>query len=83
MAVTFSNLIKAITESQLVTNTLSLLESAGFPITDWSSTSTPRALIQAFSRVTADLAATIVNIAKSGFVLLAEGEWLDLLAESQ
>lgn len=62
---------------------LGILQGVGFPVTSWQPGSVPRTLIRAFSEVIADLTTTISDIAAGGYLDLAEGIWLDLLALSQ
>ncbi|MGZ3477048.1 MAG: baseplate J/gp47 family protein [Polyangiales bacterium] len=59
---------------------LGLLKLAGFPVASWAPSSVPRVLVEVFSTSLADLSQTVSNIARGGFVSLAEGEWLTLVA---
>jgi len=81
MAVTLASLIVPLTKDDVVATTLKLLKLAGFPVTSWQPSSVPRALIEVFAQSLADLSTTVSNIARSGFLSLAEGEWLTLLAD--
>lgn len=59
---------------------LGILQGVGFPVTSWQPGSVARTLVRAFSEVIADLTQAIANIAAGGYLDLAEGVWLDLLA---
>lgn len=54
-----------------------------FPVTSWDPMEPYRAILEIDSRALAELAQHIPVIAQSGYVELAEGEWLTLLARNQ
>lgn len=81
MTTTLAELIKTTTSDDLFRTQLQLLDSAGFPTTSWHDRSVPKKLVRADADTLADVWALIPQIARSGFVGLAEKGWLDLLLE--
>ena len=75
------SLIVPLTKDDVVKSILGLLSAARFPVTSWAPSSVPRALIEAFAQGLADLSTTIRNIARGGFLSLAEDDWLTLVAD--
>jgi len=80
MPLTLSSLIAPVTRDEVRKTVLSLLRVAGFPVASWHSSSVPRALVEVFCEALADLSSTVGKIARGGFLSLADGEWLTLLA---
>lgn len=66
----------------MLASLIAILQGKGYPPTDWIEGSVQRTLIELQSAGLADLEATRVAIAKSGFLDTAEGDYLDLLALS-
>src|SRR5579859_248274 len=79
--VSLSSLIVPLSKDDVLATTLKLLKLAGFPVTSWAASSVPRVLVEIFSQTVADLSTTISNLASSGFLSLATGDWLALLAD--
>ncbi|MCL6529710.1 MAG: baseplate J/gp47 family protein [Meiothermus ruber] len=75
-------LLQPRTRDQVLSSLIAFLQSKGYPPTDWVEGSVQRTLIELQSAGLADLEATRVAIAKSGFLDTAEGDYLDLLALS-
>ncbi|MBI2392826.1 MAG: baseplate J/gp47 family protein [Deltaproteobacteria bacterium] len=80
MAVTLQSLVRPLSRDDVRKTVFGLLKLAGFPVTSWDAASVPRALVEAFSASLSDLSATVANIARGGFLGLAQGDWLTLLA---
>lgn len=81
MSLTYSQLLTKITESKAVTVALEVLRVAGFKVSDWSSTSDARALVNVFGRLVSDASVSVQEIAKNLFVPTSTGAWLDRLGE--
>ena len=77
-----SDLLVAKTKAQQLTTLLAALKAAGFPVTAWNSGDVARTLVEIDAEALADLTATLVAVTRGGFVDLATGAWLDLLAEN-
>jgi uncharacterized phage protein gp47/JayE len=75
-----SSLIVPLTRDDVRRNLLGLLRVVGFPVASWAPSSVPRALVEIFAESVSDLSATVSKIARGGFLSLAEGEWLSLVA---
>lgn len=76
------SLIQTVTSDSLVRGILDELASAKMPVTNWGTGSTARTLIEAFTETLARAYAIIPDIAAGGYLDLAEGDWLTLLAQS-
>ena len=81
MPISLSSLIVPLTKDDVLGTTLKLLKLAGFPVTSWAPSSVPRVLVEVFSQTVSDLSTTVSNLARSGFLSLASGDWLTLLAD--
>ena len=81
MPIPLASLIVPLTKDDAFGITLKFLRLAGFPVTSWASSSVPRVLVEVFGQALADLSATVSQIARSGFLSLAEGDWLTLVAD--
>lgn len=75
-------LLQPRTRDQVMAALISFLQAKGYPPTDWIEGSVQRTLVELQAAGLADLEATRVAIAKSGFLDTAEGDYLDLLALS-
>lgn len=80
---TLKSLITPVTKDQAMANALATLASLGFPTTNWASDSVPMATLHSFTELYADARTAIYNIATGGYLDLAVGPWLTLLAKSQ
>lgn len=76
-----TDLIRALSVDEVKTSMLSALESLGFPIASWAKGAVIRTIVAAFSATLAPFTTIQVEVAKSGFLDWAEGDWLSLLAE--
>lgn len=83
MSVPLSELLRDRTEAEWLAYLTAQLQREGFPLTDAHAGAVGRTLVQIDARALADLALRIPQIAASGFIELAEGPWLDLMAASQ
>lgn len=82
MALSLSDLIKPETVDEALQTLLDLLELEGFPVTSWQPGSVPRTIVKAESTRYVYLLQLVAEIAKGGFVDLASGGWLTLLAQN-
>jgi hypothetical protein len=78
---TLASLIQTKTQQQLVDEFLGALAAAQFPVTDWNVGAVGRCLVEMLSAGTLELSNLVGKIAAGGYAGLAEGDWLDLLAE--
>lgn len=81
MSLSLSDLITPDTATDALDALLAFLESARFPTTSWQDGSVPRTLTEGEANAYADLSELVAAIAKGGFLDLAEGDWLTLLAQ--
>lgn len=77
-----SDLIAGETNDSVMSGLLSFFKLSKFPTAAWDAFALPRVVTEYTSRYLADKSALIAAIAKGGFLDLAEGAWLDLLAAS-
>lgn len=77
-----NQLLQPRSREAVLASLIAILQGKGYPPTDWIEGSVQRTLIELQSAGLADLEATRVAIAKSGFLDTAEGDYLDLLALS-
>jgi uncharacterized phage protein gp47/JayE len=77
-----SDYIKKQTKEGVLSGIVALLRLANFPVASWQPFSLPVHLTDAFASLYSDLSGLISDIAKGGFLDLAEKEWLDLLCKS-
>jgi uncharacterized phage protein gp47/JayE len=82
VTVALTDLIETRTKDEILTTLVGFLRLAGFPATAWQPGSVPRHLVETLASTGADTTALIRDIAKGGFLELAEGDWLTLLAAS-
>lgn len=78
---TLSDLLAPQTAAQEKQTLLTRLFGKGFPVTVWNSGGVARTLIELFAAAFADVTSLLVSIASGGFVGLASGAWLVLLAK--
>ena len=82
MALSLEQLLTPVTNAEALQNIIDTLDGLGFDASSWGPTSRQRALIEVWARQNAAFSSDIVNIAKGGFLDLAEGGWLTILAKS-
>jgi hypothetical protein len=80
MPPTISDLLTALSESQVRDQLLAKLQADGFPATDWTDGAPERTLVEMDTAVLAQLFALIPDLAAASFVQLASGDWLELVA---
>ncbi len=81
--VSLVSLLATKTRDQLVSEILSTLSGAGLPVTAWQEGGVARSLVKADATALADLYASVVLVAKGGFLSESSGAWLTLLAKSR
>ncbi|ADH63804.1 Baseplate J family protein [Allomeiothermus silvanus DSM 9946] len=77
-----SQLLQPRSRDAVLADLISILQTRGYPPTDWVEGSVQRTLIELVAAGLADLEALRLEIAKGGFLDLASGDYLDLLARS-
>lgn len=82
MALSLESLLKPLTKDEVKNTTISLLQSAHFPVTNWVVGGVARTLVEVFAVLFSDLSNRLVSVAKAGFLDQAEGEWLTFIAKS-
>lgn len=85
MAATLGDLLTVRTKDEEVQRLLSVLQGAGFPVTDWEVGGAARTMVEAIASALSDYSSLVATITAGGFVELAAGlpepTWLDLIAE--
>ncbi len=71
------------TKADVKATMLSVLALLGFPTTSWQEGGVALTIIEAIAEVYSDASAAVSSIAAGGFLQLASGVWLTLLAKSQ
>ena len=82
MPADLATLLQTKTADALLTELLADLAAEGFPVTAWQSGNAGRTLAKVDARALASLYARIAEIARGGYLDLATGGWLTLLAEN-
>lgn len=77
------DLLKPRSQAEVLQSLIDRLAALGFAPSDWIPGSIGRTLLELEAEQLADLSQMIPKLAASGFVDLAEGEWLDLIGRSQ
>lgn len=80
---TLSELLTAKTATTILGELLAKMAAKGFELSDWFSGSVQRTLVEIDAEALAEAFKLIPLIAAAGFLDLATGAWLDLLAKSQ
>lgn len=80
--VTLAGLLTVLTEDQCTADQLAVLQAGGFQTTWWGDTAPEKIMVKANSRSLAKLSNCIPLIAAGGYVTLAGGDFLTLLAAS-
>ncbi|GEM81850.1 baseplate J/gp47 family protein [Meiothermus hypogaeus] len=75
-------LLQPRSRDQIMAALITYLQGKGYAPTDWVEGSVQRTLVELQAAGIADLEALRLQIAKSGFLDLAEGDYLDLLGQS-
>jgi uncharacterized phage protein gp47/JayE len=81
MAEQWNELLTVKSPRQQLDALLLALRNRGWPTTAWQPGDVGRTLVEIAAEVLSDLSKTAVNVAKSGFLDTAEGQWLDWMAE--
>ena len=79
---TLEQLLQPRTRDQILASLISILQSKGFPTTDWEPGSVQRTILETLAVGLADLEALRLEITKGGYLELASGPWLNLVAEN-
>ena len=80
MALSLAELTTPVTVEEVKTSVYGVLEGLGVNTTGWKPGAVVRTIIVASAVVLAALSKLTANIARSGFLELAEGDWLTLVA---
>jgi len=67
---------------QILSSLIAILQTKGFAATDWEPGSVQRTILEALAVGLADLEALRLEITKGGYLELATGDWLDLVAQN-
>ena len=84
MAATLSELLPTRTAQDEEASLLSVLKTAGFPVTDWEAGGVAQTMVKAIAAALGDLSALLSAVAAGGYTGLAkelDPTWLDLLGE--
>ncbi len=82
MLMLLQQLLTTVSITEARENILDIATGLGFNARSWQSGSIQRTFLEIFARVYADLSIGISQIAKGGYLYLAEGPWLHLKADS-
>lgn len=82
MKLSLQQLLKPTTQEEAFDLLLRLATDLGFPVTSWHSGGVGRTLLRVFARPYSDITKLIAGIAGGGYLDLANGAWLTLLARS-
>lgn len=80
---TLAELLQPRTQQQELSQLLLYLQARGLPVTDYNSGGVARTLLEVSADGLADLSQMAVTLAQSGYLEYSEGDWLDLLTDSQ
>jgi phage-related baseplate assembly protein len=80
MPVSLAELTTPLTVDEVKTSIYNVLAAVGVPTTSWKPGAVVRTIITATAVMVSALSELMANIAKSGFLELAEGDWLTLTA---
>lgn len=81
--ISVASLLRPVSKNEVRQTLLDLLAAAGFPVTSWAAGRAARSLVEGISQVVSDLTTVIAQVAGSGFLGTATGDWLTLHASSQ
>lgn len=79
---TLSEMLQPRTSDQVLSALIAILQARGYAATDWEPGSVQRTILEAIAAGIADLETLRVEIVRGGFLELANGDWLDLVAEN-
>lgn len=82
MKLSLQQLLKPVSQDEAYDLLLRLATDLGFPVTSWHSGGVGRTLLRVFARPYSDVTKLISGIASGGYLDLANGAWLTLLARS-
>lgn len=77
---TLEELVTPLTEDEIKSSIYSVIEAYGVRTSGWKPGAVARTIIAGVSIIAAAFSRLQASIAKSGFLALAEGEWLEILA---
>lgn len=80
MTASLDDLVKPLTKEQIIESIYGVLAAVGVSTTTWKPGAVVRTMIVAVAIVLAALSRLLANVAKSGFLELATGAWLTLVA---
>lgn len=83
MTASLTDLVTLITKDQAKSTILSLMKGLDFPVTAWQPGNPSFKIIDAFCDLTKEVRESVQLIAKGGYLDLASGGWLTLLAKGQ
>jgi hypothetical protein len=82
MAVTLASQLQTVTQSQLFTTALQVLQAAGFPVQSWQTGGVERTRLMAFTSLMSDFVNNYIPAyVGGGFTSYATGGWMDLLMQ--
>jgi len=79
---TLDQLLQTRNSDQILQSLIALLQTRGYAATDWEPGSVQRTILEAVAAGLADLEALRLQIARGGYLELASGDWLDLVAQN-
>lgn len=82
MAISIDDLITPLTEDQILQSFLDILTTMGIPATSWRTGGVARTILRVVAKTYAGFTTLMSNIARSGFLETAQGDWLTLLARN-
>lgn len=77
----YTDLVALPTEEEVSTDIFAVLTAAGFPVTTWQSGSIGRGLVEVQKKVLYSVIRSAADIGASGFLSMAYGDWLTILAQ--
>lgn len=77
----YTDLVGVPTEEEVSADIFAVLTAAGFPVTAWQSGSIGRGLVEVQKKILYGSILAISNIGASGFLSMAYGDWLTILAQ--
>ena len=76
MALDLVSLLTARSQTEVRDAMIQTMSQEGYPLTNWSGVATQRAFLETISQAIASAENNIPNVAKAGFLELAESTWL-------
>lgn len=81
MALPIDQLIQPLTKEQVKASIYNLMKATGLPVTSWQEGAVARTIIAVIAAVFAGFTEVMATATRAGFLDLAEGIWLTLLAK--